>query len=374
MKVLFVGSHLDKGGGQALQTLQLFEGLRKSVDGEYLCLRAGGDHPELLRRDGVRVVGTLRMPRGIMDLRSAIRAERGDWDVVQVFDVYFGLTAAYLARAYPRTVLVGMDPIAEIGWRYGKTARRAASLGFPGLMSGTELVVNSPSLAEIYHRFSPIFIPNGLDASRFDTLPPKEEARRLLGIEAKDSIVLWVGKVIWAKRVEWLFELLRKIPNARVVAVGGYNEEHFGDRYLRGLRAQYPDVAARATFTGEVPYSRVGLYLAAADVFAFPSRLEGMPNAVMEAMAAALPVVASDIPAHRALIRSGETGFLAGDSGEFVERVLALLGDPDLRSRIGGRAREMVRSEFTFSRVCSRYIDLYRRMIGPAEQGTRTEP
>jgi len=363
MKVLFVGSHLDKGGGQAFQTIQLFRELRRSVEGAFLCLRAGGPHQELLQGEGIRVVGTLRMPQGILDLRAAIRAERGDWDIVQVFDVYFGMPAVYLARAYPRAVLFGMDPITEMGWRYGTIARTASQLGLPGLLRETKLIVNSPALAESYSRFSPVFIPNGLDVSRFESLPPKEEARRLLGLDPHARIVLWVGKVVFSKRIEWLFESLRKIPNLSLVAVGGYNEEHFGDRYLREVQAQYPEVGTRAMFTGEVPQSQIGLYLAAADVFAFPSRFEGMPNAVMEAMAAALPVVASDIPAHRALLRPGETGFLAGDPDEFAEHISTLLGDPELRSRLGRSARETMRSEFSFARVCSRYLDLYRRMI-----------
>lgn len=366
MKVLFVGSHLDKGGGQALQTLRIFRELRKSVEGSYLCLRAGGPHQELLEGEGIRVVGTLRMPRGISDLRAAIRAERGDWDVVQVFDVYFGLPAAYLARSFPRAVLFGMDPVVEIGWRYGTTARSLSKVGLAELLNNTQLIVNSPALAESYLRYSPLFIPNGLDVARFEAAPSKAEARRLLGLDPVARIVLWVGKVVYPKRVEWLFELLRKIPEVRLVAVGGYNEEHFGDRYLRGLQADYRDVVARSTFPGEVSPARIGLYLAAADVFAFPSRFEGMPNAVMEAMAATLPVVASDIPAHRVLIQPGETGFLAGDSTEFAGMVSRLLDDPELRFQVGARARERIRSEFTYDRVCGRYLDLYRAMAASA--------
>lgn len=363
MKVLFVGSHLDKGGGQAFQTLRIFRELRKTVDGEFLVLRGGGPHQDLLSGEGIRVVGRLRMPQGIADLRSAIRAERGEWDVVQVFDVYFGLPAAYLARAYPRAVLFGMDPVVEMGWRYGPTAQMMARFGLAGLLQGTQLIVNSPALADTFRRFSPLFISNGLDMGRFEALPSKPEARRMLGLDPEARIVLWVGKVVYSKRIEWLFEVLRRIPDARVVAVGGYTEEHFGDRYLREVQAQYPDVVARATFPGEVPQSHIGPYLAAADVFAFPSRFEGMPNAVMEAMAAALPVVASDIPAHRVLVRSGESGFLADNPGEFAARVSLLLDDPELRSRLGSRAREAMRTEFTFDRVCSRYLELYRRML-----------
>lgn len=363
MKVLFVGSHLDKGGGQALQTLSLFRELRKKVEGTYLCLRSVGPHRELLEEEGVRVVGTLRMPRGVSELRSAIRAEHGDWDIVQLFDVYYGLTAAYLARAFPRVVLLGTDPVAEVGWRYGSAARTVARLAFPELLRGTRVIVNSPSLVPDYQRFAPLYIPNAIDAARFEGLPSKEEARRRLGLDPEARTILWVGKVLPVKRVDWLFEILRRIPEARLVAVGGYEEEHYGDRYLRGLRAQYRDVADRATFPGEVGISQVALYLAAADVFAFPSRFEGMPNAVMEAMAAAVPVVASDIPAHRTLLRPGETGFLARDPDEFADRTSALFSDADLRNRIGAAAQSWIRSELTFERVRDRYLALYREVM-----------
>ena len=362
MRVLFVGSHLDKGGGQALQTLQLFEELRHSVDGEYLCLRAGGTHSELLKREGVRVVGKLRLPQGVFDLRSAIRAERGSWDVVQVFDVYFGLSAAYLAGAHPRTVLFGTDPVHYVDWRYGAAARAVTRTGLEVLMRDTRLVVNSPALAEDYHRFSPVFIPNGFDLDRFDSLPTKEEARRRLGLPSEARNVLCIGNLVSAKRVERLLDANRRIPGSLLVAVGGYNEEHFGDQYYRALRTRYSDVASRAVFTGEVPHARIGLYLASADVFGFPSEFEGMPNAVMEAMGAALPIVASDIPAHRAMIRAGETGFLARDPNELAEEISALLDDPDLSSRVGERGRQHVRSNYTFAHVCGRYLELYRQM------------
>ncbi|MFZ1023403.1 MAG: glycosyltransferase family 4 protein [Thermoplasmata archaeon] len=366
MKVLFVGAQLDKGGGEAFQSLQIFHELRKSVEGDYLCLRSVGPHYDLLEQEGIRVVGRLRMPQGIWDLRSAIQAERGDWDIVQLFDVYFALPAAYLARAFPRAVLFGIDPITELGWRYGTLGYGAAKFGLPVLLRETKLLVNSPVLAESFLPYSPTFIPNGVDVTRLGQLPEKAEARRLLGLDPKARIIHWLGKAIYAKRIEWLFETLRRIPDSLLVAVGGFNEEHYGDRYLRDIQARYSDVAARARFVGEVPTPQVALYLAAADVFAFPSRFEGMPNALMEAMAAGLPVVASDIPAHRVLIRPRETGFLARDPIEFAEMVSALLSDPALASQIGLRAQEFVREEFTFDRISRRYLELYRGLLAPA--------
>jgi len=367
MKVLFVGSHLDKGGGQALQTLQLFRELRNRVDGEYLCLRSVGMHRDLLEGEDVRIVGTLRYPQGILDLRNAIQAERGDWDLVQVFDFYFGLPAAFLSRAFPRAVLFGTDPIAEVGWRFGTPVQAVAQVGLPGILKDTELIVNSLALANRFQRFSPVFIPNGLDLQRFERLPSRAEARRLLRLDPNAPLLVWVGKVVPIKRVEWILEILRELPEARFAAVGGYSEEHYGDQYYRVLRARYSDVMARAIFPGEVMLPEVDRYLAAADVFVFPSLFEGMPNAVMEAMAAALPAVVSDIPAHRAILRQGVTGFLARDPPEFAAMVSALLDNPELREEIGRKAREAALADFGFDRVCDRYLEVYRRMVGSTE-------
>jgi glycosyltransferase involved in cell wall biosynthesis len=363
MRVLFVNSHLDKGGGQAIQTLQLFRALRTRLEVELIVLTGSGVHHELLRESGVRVVGEFRYPQGIETLRKAIRASLHQFDVVQVNDVYFGLPAAYLARAYPRVVLFGTDPVEEVGWRYGSAVRGVVRMTLPALLSGSTLVTNSGPLAETFHAYSPTVIPNGIDTLRFARLPSRSDARRELGWEDSTPVVLYVGKVIPVKRVEWLLEAIRSTPHAHLVIVGGYREEHYGDLYYRQLLEQFPDVSARTTFVGEVPAERVDRYLAAADVFAFPSRFEGMPNAVMEAMAAGLPVVASDIPAHHALIEVDRTGYLVRSPAEMGEAVARLLADGGLRRRLGTASVEFVRANLSMERIRDRYLALYDRVL-----------
>ena len=364
MRVLFVGAHLHKGGGQAIQTLQLFRSLRSKVEAEYLVLGGSGAHSELLEEPGVRSVGSFRYPQGIADLRRAIRALAGQYDIVHVNDLYFGLPAAYLARAYPRVVLFGTDPVWEIGQRYGPVGGGVIRGALPVLMAGTTLVTNSQPLADRFRRFSPTVIPNGIELGRLDALPKREAARRELGWDASTPVVLYVGKVIPAKRIEWLMNGMEQVPSSRLVIVGGYREEHYGDAYYQSLLRAYPAVATRTTFVGEVPSPRVGPYLAAADVFAFPSSFEGMPNAVMEAMAVGLPVVASDIPAHRWLLSEGRTGFLVRSAGEMGETIERLLTDRDLCARLGVASREFVREHLSMDGVRDRYLALYRTILG----------
>src|SRR5207244_1912357 len=89
-------------------------------------------------------------------------------------------------------------------------------------------------------------------------------------------------------------------------------------------------VGARTHFIGEVPWDHVPSYLAASDVFVYPSPWEGSPNAVIEAMAAGVPVVVSDIAAHREIIEHGRTGFLASDP-ESMARCVDTLGPRESR-------------------------------------------
>ncbi len=361
IRVLFVGAHLGKGGGLAIQMYQLFSALREQIDVKMIVLAAPGVHSRLADDQDVTEVGLLAFPAGIGDLRRAIRERAGTFDVLHVYDVYYGMPAAYLARAAPRLVCFGTDPILEMHRRYGLPGAFALRASLPWMLDGVRLVTNSTDLARRFARYEPTVIPNGVSPA--DLPPSRAEARHALGLPEDQPILLYVGKVIPVKRLEWFLEALRHLPEVRGLIVGDFMEEHYGDRYYRSLLSAYADVIARVVFTGEVPWERVGTYLAASDVFVFPSSFEGMPNAVMEAMAAAVPVVASDIPAHRELIRDGDTGFLARDDVALVRTIGSLLADPDLRHSVAARARARVLENFSVRASAERYRLLYERML-----------
>jgi glycosyltransferase involved in cell wall biosynthesis len=119
-------------------------------------------------------------------------------------------------------------------------------------------------------------------------------------------------------------------------------------------------------FAGQVPYHRVTDYYSLIDVFVCPRRRMRLTELVtplkpLEAMAAGLPVLASDVGGLAELIEHNSTGLLfrAEDASAFVREALRLASDGGLRARLGARAREHVRSERSWSRVVSRYPAIY---------------
>jgi glycosyltransferase involved in cell wall biosynthesis len=102
-----------------------------------------------------------------------------------------------------------------------------------------------------------------------------------------------------------------------------------------------------------------------ASVFVLLSRWEGLPNALLEAMAAGLPVVATRVEGSAEVVRDGETGFLVapGDAAGAARAIAALLGDRKLRDRMGRAGRERVAADFSTERMVRANETLYRRLL-----------
>lgn len=367
MRVLYAIAHLDKGGGQAVQAAQLFRRLAPFVDGTMLCLRSPGAPVGPPHDDRLVEVGTLRFPRGIAELAQAIRRRRGQYDLVHVFDQYYALPASRLARARPLVVRLGAHPTEDLGSRYGATGRLAMRLVNPWLFSRAAVVVNAPHLLGAFPSQRATCIPNGVDLDRFPADRPREAARRELGLPPEVPLIGFTGKIIPRKNIEELYAVLRTLPDLHLLLVGGDREPYYGDGYHRAIRRAFEEVLPRVHFVGEVDTSRIPVYLSAMDLFVFPSFLEGMPNSVLEAMAAGLPVIARDQPAHRGLLASGG-GRLYASPTELARTIRELLAEPGELRRLGDAAREIVRREYSFAAAVGSYLRFYQTVVEAARR------
>ncbi len=103
--------------------------------------------------------------------------------------------------------------------------------------------------------------------------------------------------------------------------------------------------------------------LSTASVFVYKSDLEGLGSGVLAAMAAGVPVVASNVGGLPEIVESGKTGFLVGD-GDFLTQVRCLLADPALAAQMSHAARERVQQEFSVERMVEKTVSVYREVLG----------
>jgi glycosyltransferase involved in cell wall biosynthesis len=160
-----------------------------------------------------------------------------------------------------------------------------------------------------------------------------------------------------ATAVRTLDRLARQVPRARLVLVGDGPE-----RSAIEARVGELGLGERVRFLGL--RKDVARLLHGADAFLLTSVSEGIPLTVIEAMAAGLPVVATDVGGLREVVADGTTGLLApaGDDAALAERLVCLADDPDLRHWMGAAGRARAKRHFDEPRMAADYARLYREM------------
>lgn len=203
-----------------------------------------------------------------------------------------------------------------------------------------------------------VHIPNGIDLARFSgELAPA--ALPELGPEPRE-VVLFVGRLQRQKRVDVLVEAFRKVaarrPRARLAIAGEGRERAAIEEKARGV----------ATFLGlrqDVP-----ALLRAARVFVLPSAEEGISNSLLEAMACAAPIVATDIAGNRDVARHEREALLVppDDVEALAAAIERLLDDRALAEKLGAAARARVEQDYAIARVAEKYGELFDSLPAPA--------
>ena len=191
-------------------------------------------------------------------------------------------------------------------------------------------------------------ISNGLDSRQYQPLSPRPKLRKVIVVAnlrpEKGHDVL----------IDAAADVLRRCPDAQFEIVGGGTEL---ERLV--ARAKSRGVLHALTFLGHC--DDVPARLAAGDLFVLPSRSEAFPNAVLEAMATGLPIVASGVGGILELVDDRVTGLLVppGDAASLADRICRLMNDPALASRLGKAARAEALARYSFDRMVAAFESLY---------------
>ncbi len=214
-------------------------------------------------------------------------------------------------------------------------------------------------------------IPNGVNIDRFKPATPEQKfkIRRELGFNPDSEIILNVGAIHPRKRPELLLEawhlVATKRPKADLVFVGPRH-----DQIDPGLKSYAAELASlirqspyreRIHFVGQV--DRVEQYYALADLFVFTSKKEGMPNAVLEAMASGLPVILTPfIGLSKNFGVENKHYLLSKPTYEAIAaNIINLLTNQERAGQLGSRARHLMKKNLNIKHILNKYADIYKK-------------
>lgn len=196
--------------------------------------------------------------------------------------------------------------------------------------------------------------------------------RRSLGISPHDPVLGIVAHILPHKGFDDLVQALallqEKLPNVKCLIVGRVARE----RYLRRLLQLGERLSVRDRLIVVGFQEDVVPFLHAMDVFVLPSRTEGLPITILEAMAAGKPVVATPVGGIPEVVRDGETGLLVppGDPGRLAEALIRLLEAPTLARAMGEAGRAWVERAFSLEQEAKQTCALYRHILAASPSGS----
>ncbi|PHR96481.1 MAG: glycosyl transferase family 1 [Blastopirellula sp.] len=368
IKILLIIPTLDQSGAEK-QLALLASRLPKDQFEVHVCaLTRSGPYEDVLREAGipVTVIGKSWKadPFAYWRLRKFIQQLKPDIVHTWLFAANSYGRKAALAAKVPH-IICGercVDP-----WKAGYELFIDRYLD----RSTDKIAVNSSGIQDFYvhkkrdaNKF--VVIPNGIEAPELpspDVLSVRKKALlEELGLPLDSRLLCTVGR-LWPQKnmkdIIWAMDIMQRVRDDTHLLIIGEGPQ----RWRLERFAQQANVGPRVHFLGHRDDVRELLPLT--DCFLLASGYEGQSNALMEAMAAGLPAVVSDIPGNRDLVIHEETGFTVpvGHRAEYGRLANKILEDDQLRSKFGTNARQRILDHFTIDQMIQGHVDLYQQVM-----------
>jgi glycosyltransferase involved in cell wall biosynthesis len=356
---------LDRIGGAERQAMLLAMGLRRrSWRVTMLALSGSGGAASVELRGADVEFMSLHMRKGLCDPRGWIRMHRWLWRE-RPHIVHAHLPhAAWFAR-WSR--LVAPVPVVIDTLHSSDTGRLGRRLGYACSRCLTDRVTAvSRATAEAHLAAGMVgesdlsVVPNGVEVEKWHPGATARAAmRRELGVR-NEFVWIAVGRLEAVKDYPRLLHAMTRAPETAQLLVLGAGPM---EKELVGLAAQL-GLGRRVRFLGF--RADVAQWMHAADAFVLASRYEGLPTVLLEAGAAGLPAVATDVPGTREAMVHGQTGWLApaGDERKLAETMMHLMQMPaEARHAMGEQARRHVAQHFGLEAVLDRWVQLYEELL-----------
>lgn len=363
-RLAFCITELDAGGAERALS-QLVLGLNRAEwEPRVYCFAPPGPFASVLQDAGVDVqcfnaVHLWDAPRVVWSLRRELRNWRPS--LLQTFLFHANILGRLAGRWAGVPHIVSGQRVAErrSSWygRIDKWTNRFVDRNVcvsQGVADYCEQIVGlSPDKT--------IVIPNGVDVARFAQATPVDWTE--LGLPSDAQVLIAIGRLEPQKGIDDLLTAMATValaaPRCHLVIVGDGP-----DRTALEERSLQPPLAGRVWFLGR--RDDVPRLLRGALGLVSPSRWEGMPNVVLEAMAAAKPVIATRVEGSAELVVPGRTGWLvpASDPPALANAIQELVLDPARAATLGVESQTIVSSRFTTNAMVAAFERLYRNLLG----------
>jgi glycosyltransferase involved in cell wall biosynthesis len=212
---------------------------------------------------------------------------------------------------------------------------------------------------------------NGVDLEAVVATECCDAARRQLGISEAAPVIITVANIRRVKGLDVLVEGARLVCQRYPQAVFLIAGKDLEPEYFAQVESRIASLELEKNFRFLKARADVFQLLGTSQVFCLPSRSEGFSNALIEAMAAGLPSVATDVGGNREVLKDGESGFIvkSEDFKALAERLITLLDDPARAAAMGRRAQAVVRSKFTVQAMMDQLVEVYDGLL--AGRGNR---
>ncbi len=199
-----------------------------------------------------------------------------------------------------------------------------------------------------------VIIPNGVD---IDWYKPRRKS-------GKNEIVLWAGRLVPEKGIQHLLKawslVIKQKPDAKLYLAGT------GPLKIKlKVMCKYLGIQNSVKWYGYIPWINMRDFLHCGSIFVFTSTKEGMPFAILEAMASGLCVVATDIPGINSVIRDGYSGILVptSDVKGLAKALVDLMSNKDLLRSLAKTARREVKREYDWSLIANKLLRIYQEVL-----------
>ncbi|HEY4308548.1 MAG TPA: glycosyltransferase [Pirellulales bacterium] len=332
---------------------------------EVWTLLPGGENEPIVREAGivVRCLERRRAADPFFSLRVARELARSNFDLWHAF-----LPSILYYAAFARTLHRSSAPLLYSEGTIGLSSRWRGPLFRWAIHRHCSMFTANSRSSQAFLTSQGVapekiaIIPNGHEFTRFRNPLDRQALRDSLGITPNQRLAITVGRLTGTKRVSDLIDAFGRLspdyPDWRLAIVGDGE-----DRQQLEAQVQQQKLQAIVQFLGtrrDVPE-----LLRSADLFVFPSEMEGLPNAVIEASLASLPIVACDIAALREVIEDGRNGTLVPtrDALSLARAMRGYMDGREVAEQHGQTARAIAEQRFAIENTVERLYELYEQVF-----------